>query len=90
MDIYKKEIFYTLFFFVLYLLVTHTAVWALLFGTNNSIRVLGFPVHYFIAIILGWFGVIGVSIWWNVATEALDEEIENSSNPKNTRTGKGS
>ncbi|MBI4275467.1 MAG: hypothetical protein HY659_12285, partial [Rhizobiales bacterium] len=53
MDIYKKEIFYTLFFFVLYLLVTHTAVWALLFGTNNSIRVLGFPVHYFIAIILG-------------------------------------
>lgn len=88
MDTYRKEICYTIFFFLLYLLVTHTAIWALLFGTNNSIRVLGFPIHYFVAIMLGWFGVIAVSVWWNIATEALDEEIENSSNAKKTRAGR--
>lgn len=78
MDIYRKEIFYTLLFFVLYLLVTHTAVWAVLFGTNNDLRVLGFPLHYFAAIVLGWFGVMAVSICWNIATDRLDEEIGNS------------
>lgn len=79
MDAYRKEIFYTVFFFILYLLVTHTAIWVLLFGTNNSVRVLGFPIHYFFTIVLGWFGVVAVSVWWNLWTERLDEEIERSS-----------
>jgi hypothetical protein len=76
METYRKEIYGTIFFFVLYLLVAHTAVWAIIFGTNNDIRVLGFPVHYFLAIFLGWFGVMAVAIWWTRFTEALDAEIE--------------
>lgn len=75
MDTYRKEARLTVGFFVLYLLAAHTAPWALIFGTNNSVRILGFPLHYFMAVFLGWFGVLAVSIWWNIAADKLDEEI---------------
>lgn len=75
MDAYRKEARLTIGAFVLYLLAAHTAPWALIFGTNNGVRILGFPLHYFMAIFLGWFGVLAVSIWWNIAADKLDEEI---------------
>ncbi|MBX9588074.1 MAG: hypothetical protein K2X43_02135 [Hyphomonadaceae bacterium] len=78
MDTYRKEIVHTLLFFFLYLLVSHTAVWALVFGIDNGNRVLGFPLHYFAAIALAWFGVVGVAIWWNVWADRLDAEITSS------------
>jgi hypothetical protein len=76
MDLYRREIKGTIFFFLLYLLVCHTGVWSLAIGTNNDVRVLGFPIHYFVAIILGWFGVLAVSIWWNIWADRLEAEIE--------------
>lgn len=78
MDAYKKEIKGTIFFFILYLLICHTGVWALIFGIDNEIRFLGFPVHYFVAIFLGWFGVLVVSIWWNIWADRLELDIHNS------------
>ena len=41
MNPYRKEILYTLGFFVLYLLAAHTAPWVMLLGTDNSVRILG-------------------------------------------------
>lgn len=79
MDAYRKEARLTIGFFILYLLAAHTAPWALIFGTNNAVRILGFPLHYFMAVFLGWFGVLAVSIWWNIAADRLDEEIAASS-----------
>ena len=78
MDTYRKEIRGTIVFFVLYLLTCHTAVWSLMFGTDNSVRILGFPAHYFIAIALGWFGVLAISICWTVWADRLEQEIVNS------------
>jgi hypothetical protein len=75
MGTYKKEVYYTIGFFILYLLMAHTAPWAILFGIDNSIRVLGFPLHYFAAVFLGWFGVLAVSIWWNLWADKLEDEI---------------
>ncbi len=75
MDTYRKEAVVTVGFFVLYLLAAHTAPWALILGIDNSNRVLGFPVHYFLAVFLGWFGVLAVSIWWNIVADKLDDEI---------------
>lgn len=68
-----------MFFFILYLLICHTAVWALIFGIDTEIRILGFPAHYFIAIVLGWFGVLAVSVWWNIWADRLEAEIQGSS-----------
>ncbi len=81
MDAYRKEIISTLGFFVLYLLAAHTAPWALLLGTDNSVRILGFPLHYFAAVFLGWLGVLAVSIWWNRYADALEDEIAATTTP---------
>jgi uncharacterized membrane protein len=75
MSAYKKEAYMTIGFFVAYVLMAHTAPWALILGIDNSIRVLGFPLHYFIAVVLGWFGVLGVSLAWNHMADKLEEEI---------------
>ncbi len=75
MDPYKKEWVGTLVFFGLYLLMGHTAIWALLFGIDNDFRILGFPAHFFLVLMTGWFGVLAVSIAWNRWADRLDEEI---------------
>lgn len=75
MSTYKKEAVLTIGFFVLYLLMAHTAPWAIILGIDNSVRVLGYPLHYFVAIAVGWFGVLGVSIAWNHLADKLDDEI---------------
>jgi uncharacterized membrane protein len=75
MSAYKKEAYMTVGFFIAYVLMAHTGPWAIILGVDNSIRVLGFPLHYFIALVLGWFGVLGVSIMWNRMADKLEEEI---------------
>lgn len=75
MSPYKKEAVLTIGFFVLYLLMAHTAPWAIMLGIDNSVRMFGYPMHYLIAISLGWFGVLGVSIAWNHFADKLDDEI---------------
>lgn len=75
MSAYKKEAVLTIGFFVAYVLMAHTAPWAIILGVDNSVRVLGFPLHYFMAVVLGWFGVLAVSIAWNHWADKLEEEI---------------
>lgn len=65
----------TIGFFVAYLLMAHTAPWVIVFGVENSVRVFGYPLHYFMAVVLGWFGVLAVSIAWNHYADRLEEEI---------------
>ncbi len=79
MSTYTKEWVHTLGFFLLYLLVGHTAIWVILFGKDDAIRVLGFPLQYFVVLVLGWFGALAVSIWWNYAADKLDNEITGAS-----------
>jgi uncharacterized membrane protein len=75
MSAYKKEAYITVGFFVAYVLMAHTGPWAIILGIDNSVRVLGYPLHYFIALVLGWFGVLAVSIVWNRMADQLEEEI---------------
>jgi uncharacterized membrane protein len=75
MSAYKKEAYMTVGFFVAYVLMAHTGPWALILGIDNSVRVLGYPLHYFLALVLGWFGVLGVSLVWNHMADKLEEEI---------------
>ncbi len=75
MGAYKKELKSTVGFGIVYVLLGHTGLWAILLGTNNDVRVLGFPIHYFIAIILGSLGVFIVSLFWTRYANALEDEI---------------
>lgn len=76
MDAYTKELRSTLVFGLVYVLLGHTGFWFVLFGTNNDIRILGFPVHYFIAIMLGSLGVLIWSMIWCRYANRLEDEIE--------------
>ena len=76
MKAYDKEIRSTIGFGLLYVLLGHTGLFAILLGTNNDNRILGFPLHYFIAIILGTLGILIVSIFWTNFANKLEDEIE--------------
>jgi hypothetical protein len=73
---YDKEIRSTIGFGVVYVLLGHTGLLAMLIGTNNDIRVLGLPIHYFIALILGSLGILIVSVVWTNFANKLEDEIE--------------
>lgn len=87
MSPYKKEAVITIGFFVAYLLMAHTAPWAIILGIDNSVRVLGFPLHYLVAVLLGWFGVLAVSIAWNYCADRLEDEIAAVGDPDDNHSG---
>lgn len=73
---YKKELRSTIGFGIVYVLLGHTGLWAVFLGTDNSVRILGLPVHYFIAITLGSLGVLLWSLVWCRYANKLEDEIE--------------
>ncbi len=72
---YQQEWRSTLAFGAAYVLLAHTGIFAILTGYGNDIRVLGFPLHYFVAIVAGSVGVLIVSILWNRYADRLEEAI---------------
>jgi len=59
---YKKEILVTIVFIILYMLMGHTASLFVLFPGLQGGSVWGFPVHYIIPVLTGWFGMLIVAI----------------------------
>jgi hypothetical protein len=72
---YTKEWVGTLVFFGLYILMAHTGLWFAPFAADSQVIVLGFPLHYFVAVILGWFGLFIVSLFWVRWADRLEEEM---------------
>lgn len=85
MSAYKKEMRSTIGFGLAYVLLGHTGLWFVAIGTDNSLRVLGLPIHYVIAIILGSLGVLIVSIFWCRHANQLEDEIDAENAAVSTR-----
>lgn len=75
-DAYRRECRSTLVFGACYVLLAHTGLFAVILGYDNDLRVLGFPLHYFVAIIAGSLGVLIVSIFWNLYADRLEDAIQ--------------
>jgi putative solute:sodium symporter small subunit len=73
---HEKEVRSTIGFGIAYVLLGHTGLWFVMFGTNNASRILGLPIHYFIAISLGSLGVLVLSVFWCRYANRLEDEIE--------------
>ena len=73
---YKKEIIVTIVFIILYMLMGHTASLFVLFPGLQGGSMWGFPIHYIIPVLTGWFGMIIVAIIAAVVCNKLDDEIE--------------
>jgi uncharacterized membrane protein len=86
---YKKEIIVTIVFIILYLLMGHTASLFVLFPGLQGGSMWGFPIHYIIPVLTGWFGMIIVAICAAVVCNKLDDEIEAANKADEAASGKG-
>ncbi|HSW11030.1 MAG TPA: hypothetical protein VLK32_09025 [Bacillota bacterium] len=86
MRTYRKEAWLTLICFLLIMLfggilsVFFVLGRDLFFGPGPAFaarsHVLGFPTHYFLLLILGWFGVTAVGAVYALYMDRLEKEIE--------------
>lgn len=86
---YKKEILVTIVFIILYMLMGHTASLFVLFPGLQGGSMWGFPIHYIIPVLTGWFGMVIVAICAALVCNKLDDEIEAANKADEAAAGKG-
>lgn len=74
--LYKKELFTTVVFIIILLIFGHFAQLFKLFPSLQGGSMWGFPVHYIIPILMGWFGLLAVAIIMALVLNKLDDEME--------------
>lgn len=74
--LYKKELTLTIVFVILLLLMGHTASIFVAFPALQGATLGGFPIHYIVPLLTGWFGVTIVSWAMAVYCNKLDDELD--------------
>lgn len=75
-QLYRKEIISTILFALMFFVLCYTVFIFVLFPELKGPYLLGFPIHYAITLIFGWFGmIVATLIYVKVATK-FDEEME--------------
>ena len=75
MTLEKKEKILTVVFLIVFILAGHMGLWFVLFPVSPSTRFLGFPLHYTIALIVGWPGILLLAFLYARIANRLDDEI---------------
>jgi len=75
-NLYKKELFLTIFFTIVLMLMGHSASIFVAFPALQKGTMWGFPIYYIIPILLGWFGVTIVSWFMAYYCNKLDDELD--------------
>lgn len=74
--LYKKEIWLTIIFSVLLLLMGHSASFFVLFPGLQQGTFWGFPTQYILPILLGWFGMAVLCLVMTLVCNRFDDEME--------------
>jgi hypothetical protein len=74
--LYRKEIWITIVFSVLLMLMGHSASLFVLFPGLQGGSLWGFPVEYIVPILLGWFGMALVCLVMTLVCNKFDDEME--------------
>ncbi len=74
--LYKKELRITVLFVVVLMIFGHFAQIFKLFPSLQGGSMWGFPVHYIVPILMGWFGLLAVSIIMAVVLNKFDDEMD--------------
>jgi hypothetical protein len=74
--LYRKEIWITVIFSVLLLLMGHSASIFVLFPGLQTGTLWGFPTQYIVPILLGWFGMAAVCLVMTLVCNKFDDEME--------------
>jgi hypothetical protein len=80
MQLYKKEMWLTIVFVVLIMLMGHTATFFVIFPSWQGGSMWGFPMHYIIPLLTGWFGLSIVSYLMMVYCNRFDDELDELNN----------
>ncbi len=74
--LYRKEIWITIVFSALLMLMGHSASIFALFPSLQGGTLWGFPVEYIVPILLGWFGIAIVCLVMTLVCNKFDDEME--------------
>ena len=74
--LYRKEVLITVGFALALILTGHTATLFVLFPGLQTGTIWGFPTHYLVPILVGWFGVLLVCVVMAVVCNRFDDELE--------------
>ena len=74
--LYKKELSLTVMFVVILMIFGHFAQIFKLFPSLQGGSLWGFPVHYIVPILMGWFGLLILAIIMAVVLNKFDDEME--------------
>ncbi|MEF8824456.1 MAG: hypothetical protein V5A74_10125 [Desulfohalobiaceae bacterium] len=74
--LYKKELYLTLLFFILLMIFGHFAQLFVIFPGLQGGSFMGFPVHYILPILVGWFGLIILTTILAYVMNKFDDEMQ--------------
>jgi uncharacterized membrane protein len=74
--LYKKELYLTLLFFILLMIFGHFAQLFVIFPGLQGGSFMGFPVHYIVPILVGWFGLIILTTILAYVMNKFDDEMQ--------------
>ncbi len=74
MNAHKKEVVFTILMTLAFLLTAHTGLIFSLFPIEGYM--FGFPIMYIVPILLGWFGILFLTIISGKIGNSIDESIE--------------
>jgi uncharacterized membrane protein len=75
-QLYKKETRITVLFVIVLLIFGHFAQLFKLFPSLQGGSMWGFPVHYIVPILMGWFGLLILSIIMAVVLNKFDDDMD--------------
>jgi cytochrome b subunit of formate dehydrogenase len=82
MDAYKKEVWFTIIMSIILVISGHLGIFFSLFPVDGYL--FGFPIMYIVPILVGWFGVLALTIISGKIGNHIDEAIERE-NQENTK-----
>ena len=74
--LYKKEILVTIVFSLILLVFGHFAQIFKIFPSLQGGSLWGFPVHYILPILMGWFGLLILTIIMAVVLNKFDDDMD--------------
>jgi uncharacterized membrane protein len=75
-QLYKKETRITVLFVIVLMIFGHFAQLFKLFPSLQGGSMWGFPVHYIVPILMGWFGLLVISIIMAVVLNKFDDDMD--------------
>ncbi len=78
--LYRKEIWLTIVFSILLMLMGHSASIFVLFPALQTGSLWGFPTQYIVQVLLGWFGMAVVCLIMTLVCNKFDVEMEEYAN----------